>query len=391
MQGRWRRSHTVVSQAPVWDWVKGAPYGIKTSYCLEDDPNEEFCFYRAGDTIRLEANADCASCPDDQLANCCSFRYEEGYGIPADMVSNPDLHVMSPVMNYIAGFITYEEMQNLPERYKTFYCMGSDTDGGCGSEPDQTPCTVVVDDSNRSQITSSQVERYTFEDLVDVNGGRRDPPLRAESDLRHGLIVVTQRQPSEAEVALYTMLMRHHEVETLPHARLASVFGDRQNPLVTWSYTTQGRSALHSRLHGIACGGGLQVPSCSDTSSDPCSVTSCGQNAKCLNLDGRAFCMCEDGFVGDGTLCVLPSATVRYPLPTAHELYASGRADCFGSDWPESIGAADIPAYPGGIAPYRIDSSSGVATSNGSCALLDLFCFIIEFISWFVAIFFPFL
>ena len=372
----------------MWDWERGFPFGVKTSYCLEDEeingPEPDgFCFYRASDTIRLEANDDCLSCADDQLATCCSFRYVEAIGTPDAMTANPELFAMSPIMNYIAGFITFEDMMALPSRYRTFYCMGSDTDAGCGfnaedPDPEQPPCAVTVDDTDRNAIRTSQVERYTFDDLVSANGGRRDPPLRAEKDLRHGFILLSQRQASEAEMTLYTMLMRHHEVENVPHARLPTANGDRQNPLVTWLYTTQGKSTLHSKLHGISCGGGLQVPSCSN-GANPCRRVSCGENAGCFNLDGRAFCQCLFGFVGDGALCVLPNETVQYPLASAYELLADGRSDCFGNDWPARIAANMIPQYPGGIAPFAAEQGAQSPSPSG-CAANDVICSVVQFI-----------
>lgn len=231
------------------------------------NPIEDFCDALPGDVVRLEPNDDCHSCPEGELSECCTFRYEDALKVPSEMLEKARLHAMSPLMQYIAGLRTFENMTALDSRERTYYCMGSDTDGGCGFDaedpnPEQPQCTIAVDDSDRTSISSSFVSRFTFEDLVDANGGPRDPPLRAVPDLHHGAVYVGQRVPSESEMTFYTMFWRHHEIERIPHARVPSFDGRRREPISTWLYATSGLATLHSRLHGINCGGGLQFPSC---------------------------------------------------------------------------------------------------------------------------------
>lgn len=283
---------------------------------------------------------------------------------------------MSPLLLYISGFITYEEMLARPSTETTYYCMGSDTDGGCGNnDPEMEPCTITVDDSDRSRVTSDFVSRFTFQELVAVNGGPRNPPRRAEPDLRHGVIMIGQREPVEAELTLYTMLFRHQEVDQNPWQRNED--RGRKTPVYTWLYMSQGYSALHSRLHGIDCGGGLQVPSCTGVGSLSCSDISCGSNADCAELDGRPFCSCRSGFVGDGTLCVEVSETVSYPQPNPFDLYATDADFCFGeNDWPTFVTESDIPTYPGGVFPHRFEACSpacaqGEACRDGNCVVIE--------------------
>lgn len=75
------------------------------------------------------------------------------------MVENPELVAVSPLMLYIVGMT---KASQIAPADKTYYCMGSDTDGGCGNQPDQTPCVVKVDDSNHFRVTSEFVSRFTF-------------------------------------------------------------------------------------------------------------------------------------------------------------------------------------------------------------------------------------
>lgn len=320
------------------------------SYC---DPSEE-CVAAAGDLVRLEPNPECNDCPEDDLSNCCTFQLVDVIGTSEDMEARPDLITMTPLMSYIAGFLPFEE---IPEDDKTFYCIGTNADFGCGTEDSGIPCQLEVDETNRSRATANLVIRFTVDDLVAANGPRF-PLRRAVPTLRHGVVYISPREPSEAERTFYTMFWRHWEVENSVHDRVPDLNGGRKLPLSTWSFHTQGLSKLHSRLHGIACGGGLNPPSCRDPQdSSVCENTSCSPGAYCVPFDNLPLCICRDGLVGDGTLCVEPSETVRYPLPTAHELFSRSQDRCFGNGWPGRVEESSLPAYPGGISPFSVGSS----------------------------------
>lgn len=51
--------------------------------------------------------------------------------------------------------------------------MGFDTDGGCGSEGKQ--CMIPVNDDDPNAVTSTFVQRFTLNQLVKANRGKRFP------------------------------------------------------------------------------------------------------------------------------------------------------------------------------------------------------------------------
>lgn len=138
------------------------------------------------------------------------------------MVARPELVTMSPALLYIAGLMTLDEVRALPQLERTYYCAGADTDGGCGEHHGQSPCTTKVHDADRQHVTSDFVTRFTFDGLVKANGGPRDPATKFRI-IRHGAVHVSNRLPSEAEIAFYTLLWRSHETETEPYDRYVCV------------------------------------------------------------------------------------------------------------------------------------------------------------------------
>jgi len=344
-------------QAPVWDWVIGYPEGIPSS-----DPSNSM-------GVRIEPNDDCTQCSDKKLTSCCSFRYLDIPNTKDKMLANPELSTMSPLMLYIAGMIKADEV---PGDKRTYYCMGSDTDGGCGKDGDRRrtsafgskhisdiskaaetrpDCIHTVDDSDRSKVTSDYVSRFTLDELIDTNGGNRFPEDRFKV-VRNAAIHISSRLPSEAEIVFYTMLWRHHETEIEPWQRLE----EWKFPIEPWYFHTGGHSVLHSRLHGIDCGeGGKNVPSCNDDDGNVCEGYPCGAGAICKALDGRPMCMCRDGLVGDGIECTFVTETSYNIISSAHELgEGNDKEYCFAknSDWTKFRSKSSLPPYPGGQAPY---------------------------------------
>ena len=326
----------------MWDWVKGAPNRIPGS--------------TVDVGVHLLENNDCASCSIDDLPNCCSFRYVDMPRTRAAMIENPELAVMSPLMLYIAGMI--QAFQIAPAD-KTYYCMGSDTDGGCG-QSEQNPCVMKVDDSNRSRVTSEFVSRFTFNQLVKAVGGKRYPAKKFNV-VRHAAVHLSAREPTESEITFYTLLWRQHEIQKTPWKRIPGPNARERYPIDTWYFHTSGNSILHSRLHGIDCGDNSEaVPSCS-TSWGVCAGAPCGPGAVCKNLDGQPLCICRDGLVGDGYECAFPSETGFGRMPTAHE----SNSQCFPTTfrWTNSVNEASLPAYPGGQMPY----ASTTCHNHGIC------------------------
>ncbi len=358
-------------QGPVWDWVMGYPDHVPAT-----DPNNNW-------GVRMEPNDDCKQCKDGDLTSCCSFRYLDIPNTRNKMLANPELSTMSPLMLYIAGMIKADEV---PEDKRTYYCVGSDTDGGgCGTDDDERKsgasmftskywrehyshhnsniskaaqsrpdCIYKVDDSDRSKVTSDYVSRFTFDELIDSNGGTRFPEERFKV-VRNAAIHISSRLPSEAEVVFYTLLWRHHETETEPWERLE----EGRPPLEPWYFHTGGHSVLHSRLHGIDCGegGANVVPSCSSGNGDDvCDGYPCGAGAVCKELDGRPFCMCREGLVGDGIECTFETETSYDIRASAHELGQSNNRyeHCFvdNAPWTDFVPESSLPPYPGGQAPY---------------------------------------
>lgn len=370
--------YMVLVQGGVWDFVKGAPIGVPMSYCLRSD-EAEFCIAQSTDVVRLQPNADCATCPDDKLIGCCTFRYDESFATKASMTEKPELVQLSPLLLYISGLMPENEV---PDDRKTYYCMGPDTDGGCGTEEGIFPCVYSVDDSNRNRITSNFVSRFTFDELVHANGGTRDPLTRAVNDLRHASIHIGQRLPSEAEMTFYTMLWRHHEVETGIWDRFPHLDGRRIEPLATWHFQSAGRSNLVSKLHSIPCGGGLQTPACtaSGRTFTGCDDAPCGEGAVCSELDGHLICLCIEGLVGDGTKCVFPTDTPSHPLMDPYDLYPidaplfDGVEKCFGTSWPEFVPKGQVPPYPGGVAPYAATSCGSSSVCGVGWQCVDEMC-----------------
>jgi len=337
-------------QAPVWDWVKGYPEGIQATN--RDEGN-----YKG---VRLLANQDCDDCMDNMLTDCCSFRYEDYPFTAEKKIANPDLCTASPLMLYIAGII---DAKSIPKKQKTFYCMGSNTDGGCGTGDGMKPCTVAVDDSDRSRVTSDYVKRFTLDDLVKANGGKRYPAKKFNT-IRHAAVHVSTRAPSEAEIVFYTLLWRHFEVGTQPHERVSGPGMGYKDPIETWNFHTGGKSILHSRLHGIDCGTDtISVPSCG-SGEDVCKDAPCGDGAICKNLDGKPLCTCRDGYVGDGLVCAFAAETVSYKYQgTAYDLDSS----CFpdGNVWTSFIPKNMLPVYPGGAPPYSAYSCGSTVCAPG--------------------------
>jgi len=86
-------------------------------YCAETD---DYCWTLADDVVRLEPNDDCASCPDDKLPECCSFRYVDALATVKDMKKHPQLRTMSPLLMYVAGLLPIDKVP--PNQ--VYYCMG---------------------------------------------------------------------------------------------------------------------------------------------------------------------------------------------------------------------------------------------------------------------------
>jgi len=366
-------------QGPVWDWVVGYPMMIPAS-----DPQN-----MRG--VRIEPNDDCQQCDDNALTSCCSFRYLDIPNTREKMLASPELSTMSPLMLYIAGMIKADEV---PEDKRTYYCMGSNTDGGCGADGDRKiksmfaskyrrdhyspisniskaaesrpECVYKVDASDRSKVASEYVSRFTLDELIDANGGTRFPEERFKV-VRNAAIHISSRLPSEAEIVFYTMLWRHHETEVEPWNRLE----EGRPPVEPWYFHTGGHSVLHSRLHGIDCGeGGADVPSCFSGNGDVCEGYPCGAGAVCKDLDGRPFCMCREGLVGDGIECTFASETLYDKRPSAHELGQGYKEHCFAenSDWTDFVSESSLPPYPGGQAPYSPTScGSNVCRAGWGC------------------------
>lgn len=343
-------------QGPVWDWVKGYPESIP--------PEGEG--HISG--TRLVENADCSSCPDGKLTECCSFRYVDIPYTRASFIANPELNGLSPLLLYIAGMI---KRSDIPPDERNYYCIGSDkNDLFCGTGEDQTPCVTKVDDSDRSSITADFVSRFTLDDLISANGGIRYPTKKFNT-IRHAAIHVSSRVPSASEIEFYTLLWRHHEVATQPWERKPPKCDDSQDPawwkeaIQPWNHHTQGKSVLHSRLHGIDCGtDNLSVPSCGNGQGDVCADAPCGDGAICTNLDGKPLCMCREGLVGDGIECAYPEETSSYKnQKTAYEISSS----CFPEDnqWTSFTSESDLPPYPGGTAPYSPNSCGSKVCAPG--------------------------
>ena len=168
--------------------------------------------------VHLVENNDCASCSIDDLPNCCSFHYVDMPSTRAAMIENPELVGISPLMLYIAGMI---KASQIAPADKTYYCMGSDTDGGCGNrnQPEQTPCVNKVDDSNRSRVTSDFVSRFTFKQLVNAVGGKRYPAKKFNV-VRHAAVHLSAREPTESEITFYTLLWRQYQRQRTPWKRI---------------------------------------------------------------------------------------------------------------------------------------------------------------------------
>jgi hypothetical protein len=341
-------------QGSIWDWVLGAPNSIARLDGVEGG-------------LRLEANSECDDCPDNDLANCCSFRYLNSPFTTAEFLANPELATMSPLMQYISGFI---KMKDVPKDKRTYYCMGSDTDGGCGEEDiHEKKCVLTVDDSDRSKVTSEFVTRATFQELVDSNGGARFPQRKFDV-IRHANVIISSRIPTEAEITFHTIFWRQMEIMAEPWERISNVEGLQQSPMLSWRFETGGKSVLHSRLHGIDCGeSSSSVPSCGNGNGGVCDGAPCGPGAVCKIFDGQPLCMCKEGLIGDGYECVLPSETAAYErLPSAQEL-ASDNAiaiACFpvNNVWPRED-FVTLPPYPGGQSPYAPTSCLGEVCGVG--------------------------
>ena len=139
------------------------------------------------------------------------------------------------------------------------------SDGGCGTNGEEGECIHTVNDNNHNKVTSDYVSRFTFEELVEANGGKRYPQEKYKV-IRHGAIHLSRREPTEAEIAFYTLLRRHHEIQTEPWERMETPSITGRFPVIdTWLFHTSGNSILHSRLHGISCGNdNMTVQSCKE-------------------------------------------------------------------------------------------------------------------------------
>lgn len=63
--------------------------------------------------------------------------------------------------------------------------MGSDTDGGCGTEDHhEKQCMIPVNDDDPNAVTSTFVQRFTLNQLVKANGGKRFPAKKFDVMLK---------------------------------------------------------------------------------------------------------------------------------------------------------------------------------------------------------------
>jgi hypothetical protein len=341
-------------QGPVWDWEKGYPWAIAGNGAYG---------------VRLVPNEKCFDCPDnDQLHNCCTFRYEDIPENKQQIDAKPELTAMSPLTLYISAMKTLSEITDPKD--KIYFCVGSD-DGG-----------FSVDERDTNNIKSTMVTRFTLEDIIDATGGEREPKKKWKV-IRHASVHVSIRRPSEAEIVFYNLLMRHFDEETMPHARLGESWGTNREVIYPWKFSSHGLSTVHSKLNGIRCCNQgstdihcaktnvfrKSVPSCMTQSSNVCSDSPCHPYAVCQMLDGQPLCTCKPGLVGDGYVCVYPSMTKTYATNfTADELLKSWGDTCFSEStrWPER--QHQIAPYPGGIAPYAATSCGNAVCEIGwSC------------------------
>lgn len=262
------------------------------------------------------------------------------------MMESPELCTMSPIMQYISGFIDFKDV---PQNKRTYYCMGSDTDGGCGTEDDhEKPCIIPVNDDDPNAVTSTFVQRFTLNQLVNANGGRRFPTKKFRV-IRHATALVSARPPTDAEIVFYTLFWRQQEIATEPWERVVDDNNVKKYPFDAWNFHSRGHSIIHSRLHGIDCGGNSDnIPSCSSINTAVCVNQPCGPGAVCVPFDGQPLCMCREGLVGDGYECAFPTETVKYEsLSTAYSI----SSDCFPDNnvWTQFTPESSIPPYPGGM------------------------------------------
>lgn len=122
-------------------------------------------------SVRLAANSDCNSCPDGQtrVEDCCSFTYENYPINKEEIMAKPDIFRMSPLLRYIAGMITKAEV---PDDQKKYYCLGYPIDDYCGTHDGQHPCISKIDDKDPNNVTGDYATQFTFDDLVNANGGK---------------------------------------------------------------------------------------------------------------------------------------------------------------------------------------------------------------------------
>jgi hypothetical protein len=337
--------HSVL-QGPVWDWVEGAPYAIDGS-----DGSGSVC---------LVANDDCATCDDPENGGCCTFRYADKPRTVEEFLAHPELQAASDMLLYVGGFVPYEDVA---DHSKVGYCIGTDTDGGCGAREGKEDCDpdIWVDDADRDAITSNHVGRFTFEELAAAAGGPRDPPAKRDSAAtRQAVVYLSGRVPEEAEWTYRELFWRYYDSMTEPIQTTAGT-------IMGWRYTTKGTNVLQSRLHGVPCGDSGHLVGCEPVAADACDAHACHEHARCRPVDGGYVCVCGDGYYGDGLSCVEPDATDGYPLESVDFLVERGWCG-FGQEdhWYALDPTLHERPYPGGVAPY-----SPISCGDDLCPLGD--------------------
>lgn len=202
-------------QGPVWCWDKGYPCTIQV---------DEF----GTDGLYLEPN-------DPELDGVQTFRY----------VSDTDLSLFmknSKLFQYFMGLASVSDVGT-----EVYFCIPTNE-------------FLNVDDSDPARIIVPNVKSFTIDDVIEAQG-ERDPPYpkplhhSIDNDLRIGSIVVSDRDPSTAEMAWWTIWNRRYEdhMMDVDSSSEPSWWGWEGNGFPTFKHATDGVSIARTKLRGVPC------------------------------------------------------------------------------------------------------------------------------------------
>ena len=143
-----------------------------------------------------------------------SSKYGDAYGwhyspysnVVGQMAAHPQLQLEDNGDGTYKATVIPDQPSNRKFSKLTLYLMGL-------AAPDEVPPAMFLTDPdypNYNRIPASKFDTYTIDDIIASNNGERQPAYpKAQKRFKMGLIVVTDRKPTQAEYDFYAAIAKY--------------------------------------------------------------------------------------------------------------------------------------------------------------------------------------